>query len=301
MYVAEGKSCDPARVNISRYLGDVQTCIDGDERAFCALTEASLLNEANENDCKNKDYQNRKRVFSQRWRACQEVLQYSNTTDSTPLSSLCPPSVFSYLKCDSRTRQCSYRSGLADPDAIAACENKLTNCQDPEYLQDKAVWEKLNANCAEKWASKKQVDLWVPLGSGLLMLLLVVLIGVTAWRSQAWTSAQPGSPATQPMPPGPSGFCSVRGWALPIGGVALLLAGFWPGLVAVSQGWAPWGEAAEDSGYLIGGVVMSVLGAICLLASLWARSRDCPAAPALQTAASASAASVANLRIAKVY
>lgn len=279
-YVRDEADCGSARIDLYRYKGteNAPCPTTGDELPYCAFTKESLQNAANSDDCPADDYQQRKRGFSQRLRACDKVLATTRAkappnAPSTPMSLMCPVPIFAWLKCDPTTKKCKYTSPSGNPEAAAACSNTFENCEDPEYTADKLVWEKLDANCKRQWDHQNNINFWVPAVSAVLMLVTAAGMAVSMTRGGAFASGTvsgvSGAGGNKAVATGKSAICSFGGKGILFVVVLLLLGGLWPGCVAKGLSWTPWSanafdDASELSTWLYTGIAVTV-GAVLLL------------------------------------
>jgi len=290
MWIRDDQDCNTAQINPTRYwLGDYGCGPESSEIEFCALSKDELYKNNNSSDCPDQGYQLKKGRFSEYLRACNLVLETSNVVKPSdgspvPLASMCPADVFTYLKCDRNSHQCTYTTTSKDDAVKDACKNSFEHCQDPEYLQDKAVWTAYNEQCKAKWDSQNNWNLWMPLVSGVIMgLMLLVVVysavigtGVTSSNQMTYKANATGNGA------GSSGgkLCSLKkGWIVGIAIVGLF-ASIWPGLIAKSQKWPPfWNtndafliDDGDSSGFLYGGIAGAIffflLLVLCIVAYL---------------------------------
>ena len=281
MYIRNDQDCNTAQINPTRYWpGDRGCPPEASEIEFCALSKDELYKNNNSSDCPDQGYQLKKGQFSERLRACNLVLETTNRVKPSdgspiPLASMCPADVFTYLKCDRNSHQCTYTTTSKDQAVIDACKNSFENCQDPEYLQDKAVWTAYNEQCKAKWDSQNNWNFWMPLVSGVIMGLMLLAVvysavigtGVTSSNQMTFKANTTGNGA------GGGVLCALKsGWIV---GIAImgLFASIWPGMIAKSQQWPPfWNtddaflvDEGDSSTYLYGGIAMAVISFLLLV------------------------------------
>lgn len=146
----------------------------------------------------------------------------------------------------------------------------LESCQDSEYVADKTVWEKLDANCRAKWDRQNSLDFWMPLVSIAFMSLLLIGMVVSTVMAGAFAPRSPSAVAISSAAGG-GALCKFRSGIVPLVGLGALLLGLWPGLVAYGLGWAPWNSSTsflDDSNrdsYLYAGIAVAVVAALILV------------------------------------
>jgi hypothetical protein len=250
----------------------------------------------NTSDCPDDNYQQRKADFSRRLRACNQILATTRTPipadgRERTLKSMCPVPITSFLECDPFSYICSYKSASGNSDAVAACANSFDGCRDSEYLADKEVWEKLNANCAARWERQKSRDFWMPAVSIGFMLLILVAMVFASVGAGAFAERPPyGMAASYAGGNSASVLCSFRGAGVLIVVIAAIALGSWPGLLAYYYGWWPWNSepSALDEGksdnLLYAGIAVSAAAGLLLLLWLVATMGSSCVAPVVQVA-----------------
>lgn len=293
-YVRNDQDCASAQINLYRYLGGEDGCGGGDEINYCAIGEKVLYEQNNASDCPDKNYQARKRVFSQTLRSCDRVLATTKRVcpaDKAPaltcpaditLASMCPADVFTYLKCDPVSHQCTYKSTSGEDERVKACANSFAVCKDPEYLADKLVWEAFNADCKAKWDRQNLNDTWLPrISFGVYAVLLIAivysLVGAGAFSTTPVNNGnRPGTVGNSASGP----LCTLKnnwGW-LAFAVVAFLVGGLW--MFSKHFDWIP-SQTVEngvdvsflndnkkdegDNSELIGGIVLSVIAGLAFV------------------------------------
>lgn len=194
------------------------------------------------------------------------------------MTSLCPVPITSFVKCDPVKRKCRYTSESGDAEKDAACTNSFDNCQDSEYLADKEVWTKLNENCAARWESQKNLNVWMlSVSIGVISLILIGII-ITLFRAgfADRPQSQAGSAvAAETVSGNRNLYCSFRGKGFPFVMVLVLLGGL--GFLGYAMDWPPWKsddntifEEEKPKGYLITGIVLIAVAALGVLVWLYA-------------------------------
>jgi hypothetical protein len=282
-YVRKDQDCDPAKINIYRYKSTKNSPCPTVPDGNCALTPDSLYAYGNASDCPDDNYQARKGVYSRALQACDKILDTTRATKPSggelsdiPMTSLCPVPISSFLKCDPTTRKCRYTAlggQNAPADKVAACTNAFDGCLDSEYLADKAVWEKLNANCAAKWEHQNSLNFYVPTVSIAFIVLIIMGMIYTGVNAGA-TSERPPSSSTGDAVNGDRGLlCTLRGGKFFL--VALVLVLFGSGFLVYdavysSDNVVVSSEESKPTWYLIVGIIVLALGVVILLVWLGA-------------------------------
>lgn len=267
-YIRKDEDCATAKINLLTYKTTKSTPCPpgGDDINHCKFDDKALYGTDNTSDCPDENYQARKSVYSRVLRACTKILETTKATPNPtslcpkdpvgflkcvakddkpiPMTSLCPVPISSFLKCDPTTRKCRYTSDSNEKDKVAACTNAFDGCQDSEYLADKAVWEKLNANCAAKWEHQNSLNLWMPLCSGVFILLILLGMMYTGVNAGATAERPPQNNGVVAGGGGEPGWlCTLRGGKFLLITAAFLAFGL--GFLGYALGW--WLQS-DDSG-----------------------------------------------------
>jgi len=211
LFVQNDKACDPQQISNLHYIAPIdQPC--GPSEAQCVADEAAML-KVSPNECLDRGYQNRKKMYSEALLACgalQTALGVTNVEDIPPYSQQCPMYAFDHFKCRSSDKKCRYKpsgctnctgnpndfdfvstcdcSGV-DESIIRACANSFEGCEDPEYVLDARTAANFTTRCAEEYSSYQNLDKWGTWGSlaayALLLFLIVFLFLRGGRRAEA--------------------------------------------------------------------------------------------------------------------
>lgn len=252
-YVDEGAECSTAQINpLQYYMDPTQTdnnvsCNTQvanfpqfvDEAIFCNAgqddADWNTYRNAtgNRDDCRNSAYQLVKAQVSRQLRACQEARDiYTSAVpdaENPTIREMCPAYPYTFFDCNRSTQLCNYTA--LTPSLQLSCTNKLDSpedCDTADFLKDYDDWTRLNDRChaiAAQDDFAAQYGIWIGT-MGLLFWILMFLIIIFVYAKQRKVSV------TQ---------------------LAAANGGFIDGSRQIAQ---------ESKGFLIGGIVLTLIGII---------------------------------------
>ncbi len=179
--VNSGDCSDTDRLSFAVGPDDTE-CAD-DEEDYC-YTYQELQNE-HSGECLDKGYQARKRPYSYSYRFGEEL---NDVKDALSLflgddadSPLCPPNPYTYLtKCNPSTGKCSYNAQSEETEM--SCKNDFTDCENPEYLTDLAIYDSLIDECNEIEAEYDRFHPWGWIvGVSVVSICAIMVIGLSIY------------------------------------------------------------------------------------------------------------------------
>ena len=255
LWAAKGMSCASGISKTAYIRGDDPCSADDPD---CKENAEDFI-DVSRNECRHTAYHQRKKRFSQAFKACQEVQKVAKLNEETNggemplLVRQCPPNPFEYFtKCNAGTKECSYAAtgcvcdanGLncdcssADPNIVASCKNDIMaccdvtstgmyQCRDPQLQADLNVWKAADLSCQKK----QEAELWLhPWGWVIPLIFYIIGFIYMAWiltRNPGVRQIVGGAwrnPTTQ----------TTSNWIFLILGIVCILGAGWPiGILAV--------------------------------------------------------------------
>lgn len=197
--------------------GDPILC-ESTESEHCYESEAAYLN-VSPSECLLPAYQQGKKKISKKLReveAAEDIYRQKFATPEEPLlgklriGDMCSLQPFEWLNCNGDF-SCNYETQLPESDpnfvfADRACRNDFTDCQDAQFLADKAGQDAVDDKCADDVQTQKERDEFldsIPMWSGVAyFIFFLISVGASLWgsRKAAEVAQQPGGGELMPEP-----------------------------------------------------------------------------------------------------